>query len=479
MEIISQLKKTIAGLIGENQYDEAKILIKKAAYVDIEWDAELYYMAAIVAEYDGLYALSVAFVKQAIIMCPDNDTFKEYYNAITFGKNDWDKIPDVRSLRKDKKRVLLVEGVFDVLDLFTEEFLSVYEYLGYDCYVYNYEKDDSYMKMIDFIRNENIDFFLFFNNTGIAIDTPLNKPLVNILKCPKINIWVDHPVFTVEKVKDYLQKNDFIECVIDREHVKYLNSRKGIRTKNCFLPHGGKALNVDICPLGKRNIEVLYVGSTKRFPSPNDELIGKCLEEMIMNPNLTSLDAISKVIMDECSIDEDSLKFLPENTLDMLQQNEWAAVGYYRTETVRALIESGIKVEVHGSGWDKLDFANHPNLILGGPLTPTECIEKMNDSVIVLNSMPWFKDGTHERIFNGMLAGSLVVTDKSKWLEENLIDDENVILFDLMEIDKMVEKVKKIVANPEKYQAIADEGYRTAVARHTWSHRALEVLSML
>ena len=33
-------------------------------------------------------------------------------------------------------------------------------------------------------------------------------------------------------------------------------------------------------------------------------------------------------------------------------------------------------------------------------------IDVMNDSKIVLNTMTWFKDGTHDRVFNGMLAKS-------------------------------------------------------------------------
>ena len=479
MEIITQLKKTIVKLIEENKYEEACLLVKKAAAIDMEWDAEMYYFAAIVIEYEGLYALSIAYIKQAIILEPDNSIFKEYYDGISFGKVQWNDILDIAEVRKNKKRILLVEGVFDTLDLFTDEFVNTFEYLGYECCVHNYKKEDSYAKMISFISKARVDFVFFFNNTGLGIDAPMNKKIVSILKCTKINILVDHPAFTLKAVKEYLQNNDFVECVVDRDHVKYLDEYKGIVTRNRFIPHGGKALNIEIKPLSQRKIGVLYVGSTKKYPKLPDELNEKCLEEMILNPNMSSIEAIKKVVMEEYSIEESDVDLLPNDVFEVLHQNEWVALGFYRTETIKALVESGIKVNVYGLGWDQVDFANNPNLIIGDLLTPFECIEKMYDSVIVLNSMPWFKDGTHERIFNAMLAGSIVVTDKSKWLEENFIDGENIISFDLKKIDKMVNRVEKIIANVDEYQSIADEGYKTAVARHTWSHRALEVINMM
>ena len=58
-------------------------------------------------------------------------------------------------------------------------------------------------------------------------------------------------------------------------------------------------------------------------------------------------------------------------------------------------------------------------LIIEEECQPDEGVDLMYDSKIVLNTMTWFKDGTHDRVFNGMLAGAVAVTDSSIYMKEN------------------------------------------------------------
>ena len=46
-------------------------------------------------------------------------------------------------------------------------------------------------------------------------------------------------------------------------------------------------------------------------------------------------------------------------------------------------------------------------------MSADEIVELMHESKIVLSTMTWFKDGTHDRVYNGMLAGAVAVTDTS------------------------------------------------------------------
>ena len=151
-------------------------------------------------------------------------------------------------------------------------------------------------------------------------------------------------------------------------------------------------------------------------------------------------------------------------------------------------MEAGVKVTVYGAGWDKSSLSCHPCFDYRGKIPVRGILEKMMDTKIVLNTMTWFKDGTHERVFNGMLAGALAVTDTSGYMLENFNgmkelpqetedDTENaqLVFFELTQMDKLPEKVKYLLGNLEQAQIIADCGYQKASEEHTWDVRAKEI----
>ena len=60
-------------------------------------------------------------------------------------------------------------------------------------------------------------------------------------------------------------------------------------------------------------------------------------------------------------------------------------------------------------------------------------------------------------------------------MEEEFQSDEDMILFDLEELDTLPEKVGKLLANPDLAQEIAERGYQKAKHYHTWAARAKEL----
>ena len=101
--------------------------------------------------------------------------------------------------------------------------------------------------------------------------------------------------------------------------------------------------------------------------------------------------------------------------------------------------------------------------------------------------MTWFKDGTHDRVFNGMLAGACAVTDSSGYMEEEFCgfwpDDpflqkageSEVAFFRLTEIEKLPDMIRSMLDHPEEMQMLADRGYEKAHQMHTWDARAREL----
>ena len=91
--------------------------------------------------------------------------------------------------------------------------------------------------------------------------------------------------------------------------------------------------------------------------------------------------------------------------------------------------------------------------------------------------MPWFKDGTHDRIYNAMLAKGLCITDKSKYLCEEFSDGNDIVFYDLNDMDKLPDIIRYYDNNPEEAQKIIDTAYDKAVLKHSWVNRAIDILS--
>lgn len=75
-------------------------------------------------------------------------------------------------------------------------------------------------------------------------------------------------------------------------------------------------------------------------------------------------------------------------------------------------------------------------------------------SKISVNVMPWFKQGAHDRVFNSMLNGAVCVTDTSGYLKDNFIDGENIIFYNLENIDAAADKIKRLLTNHDDWNIL-------------------------
>lgn len=475
--MLTKIKELLRCTISTDNFNEAQSLLNMYFKTGKEYDQELFYYAAIVAEKAGWYGLTILFLRQALTY-GDNKDISDYLDAMTPYAEEPYEIDAITLIQKHF-RIITYIGDLNTLNVFTREFIGIFRLLGYDVFAYEPNAGNNYIKMMDFIKDGPIDFVFMFNNQAFSLCDPNGEPLLNRLGCKDINFLVDHPAFTIKgKERMLISKNKY-ELLVDRNHIKFFANRKNLICTPMFMPHGGQALEIPIRPIANRSIDVLYVGSAKIGELPTDEMYKNIVSMMIENPNMDSRDVFELYFRECHGTSFAVLEENPQSSSEVLYKFEWTVLGVYRTAMVRILVENGIKVDVYGPGWDKTDFSDNPNLIKHEWTTAEHCLELMYDSKVVLNSMPWFKDGTHERIFNAMLAGSICVTDKSKWIDENLKNGENIVSFDLYHMEDMVEQVKNILADSDRYQHIADNGYKEAVAKHTWSHRAIEMINMI
>lgn len=107
---------------------------------------------------------------------------------------------------------------------------------------------------------------------------------------------------------------------------------------------------------------------------------------------------------------------------------------YYREKVLKTVAKAGIELYIFGPGWERFEWTKLKNVHLMGKISPEQVLEEMNQAKIVLSTMAWFKDGAHERVFNGMLAKALVVSESTVYMREIFTDTEDdkqdVLFFD-------------------------------------------------
>lgn len=382
-------------------------------------------------------------------------------------------------------KLIFFTGVYDTLDLFTHEWIRVFTNMGYETLeIHTNKMQEELAKLAKFIQTP-VKAAITFNNLAFNLELVPGKNIWEELQIPCINILMDHP-FCYPQAMTNAPANAIVLCM-DKKHMDYLTRFYPQIPTVGFLAHGGIYLDKEPIPIRERKIDVMYAGGLSRkfvqnvmpdfsqFSFDAKAAADIALKRLIADTSLTAEQAIEDVLIQQ-GIE------LPDHELSevisKLHYIELLAVSFYREKLIRIMLEAGIKVHLYGPGWDICDFANHPNFVWEGSIPAREVMDKMHQSKIVLNTMTWFKDGTHDRVFNGMLAGALAVTDESAYMQEEFLgypqadaQSAQLVMFRLNEMEPLSELIKNLLANPDEMQKIVNNGRRKALRAHTWTHR--------
>ena len=382
-------------------------------------------------------------------------------------------------------KVVFFKGVYDTLDLYTDEFVRIFTEKGYETLVIHTSQMEECLKRLGrFMEGTPVDAVITFNNLGFNMELSEGKNVWDELQIPCINILMDHP-FHYDKAIKHAPQNAVLLCM-DQKHVDYVKRFYPNIHHIGFFPHAGIELPGNQRPLQERGIEVLYAGGLSKYvaqglipdlSSITDfdalALSHYALQELTEHPYRTTEEVIEEYLRKE------GLGYEDEKLHQIICKMRFLdsfAVSFYREQSVRILVENGIPVTVYGDGWEQCEWADHPNLTLAGKMPASEILVIMKDAKIVLNTMTWFKEGAHDRIFNGMLAGAVVLTDESAYLHQRFTSGQELEMFALPEITQLPQMVEALMKQPERAQCIADCGYQSAKAHDTWKNRIDEVI---
>lgn len=290
---------------------------------------------------------------------------------------------------------------------------------------------------------------------------------------------VDHPIYHLSRFENYPDKDQvYIGCV-DRSHVPYLKERCGFKN-SFFLPHIGWECEKQI-PYAERSIDVFFPASYSSVQKLIEENAGwmEGAVKIIVERVISYMQEQDTVTMEQAI--EDVLRRLGEPEAAAIAAELESKVGWYidaylrgltREGIVRGLLQRGIKLTVCGRNWEEykksLPVEMAANLIILSENMPyLEIVEKMADSKMVLNVLPAFKDGSHERVVMATMNGAISVTDESKFLTEVYQDGKEIVFYDRKDMDGLADKIRWILSHEDEATAIAEAGKSVAANNFT------------
>ncbi|MBR4758827.1 MAG: hypothetical protein IK078_01580 [Lachnospiraceae bacterium] len=384
--------------------------------------------------------------------------------------------------------------------------------------------------------------FLTFNFAGCYSKDPclyLGEMLVDRFRMRIVNILVDHPYhyhdFLYEQIRERLDR--YLQFDLDQQHVAYMKQYFPEISLGGFLPSGGTAYtkemakdsafsegkNVEPETSDDRPIDILFAGTfvppegfnlfIDRNGPEYSAFYHSMLREALADPSEKLEDIVRRRLIEE--IEEGVTEEEIRQTLGHVQFLDYFVRYKRRGEVIRFLADwapeegtavsqgdSGLHITIVGSGWEHLtDQLKHPERITLLPYADSaEVLALLAQTKLSLNVLPSFHEGTHDRIWNSMLAGAVCVTDTNGYMDAFLHDGENAVVFQTPAIDeseveqyhysltldgrKELEQLARRLyhllqpGTKQELDGIAENGRQLALSQ-TWSQRTKELEKVL
>ena len=381
-------------------------------------------------------------------------------------------------------KLIFYKGIIATLDQFVDEFARAAEELSVPFLVLSVKEpgDVQFAKLSAFAAEGRCAAVLF-NNIGLNLQSAEGN-FWEKRRIPVFNLLVDHPRNFDQVLEHPMPNLHVLTC--DFLHVAFCNIFFPNLTEARFFPHGGVLPKYEVLPeWHERTIDILYIGncnievSYPEIPFFSDggrAWYERSIRLLLQEPFRTTEDVILSVMQEmELSVTEEELHLL---MMDYAGYVETTVRRRHKLHIMRRLAECGLHVEIYGSHWEDETRDATGTVRVHRSISPEECIRLLGKTKIALNIQPWFKDGSHPRVFDAMLSGAICVTDKSRYLEDRFRDGEELVFYDLSDLDALPGKLQHLLQQESEAKQIAQRGRKAAQAQDTWKNRLEDLLRM-
>lgn len=309
-------------------------------------------------------------------------------------------------------------------------------------------------------------------------------PFLDTVDAPFFNYIVDHPFYHHPILRIPL-KNYHVLC-LDRKHVSYIEQYYPHIKSAHFLPLGAMKAMVEI-PFEKKKTDLLFTGTyymtddvymkqIKTHPIHEQEDMKAIIDVMLANPKLTMEDCLQYVLTDTGrEVNNEEFAKL----MNRYHQAEFYVRAHNRHQLVDTILGAGIPLTIIGNKWEYYKSPYQHYLTLKESVSYALSIEMILHAKMLVNILPNFKDGIHDRVLSAMCNQSVSITDTSTYLEERFQDGENIVFYELDKMDKLPERIIQLQNDSATMEKIAQNGRQRVLQDFTWDRRVEEFLKII
>lgn len=307
---------------------------------------------------------------------------------------------------------------------------------------------------------------------------------------PKYNMFLDHPIWMREHLnggpKDYtILTHDTNYAAFIRDYFPHIRDV-------VLLPPAGELYKGFIggtADITKRNVMTadreyplsfigtyhnwrLWIPQVRQLNRRTKGLVRRYMAYMLAHRFLTWEAGLHGLLseVDAADILADQKDF--EDLLFEIKPACFMVMSYLRERILETVISSGIEIHLFSDSFIGTEFEKASNVILHSEQKGEAVLELYARSKVSLNIMSWHKAGMTERVANMMMNGAVVITDTSRYLEEEYVAGEDYLPFSLDAVDKLPDIIRRILGDEERQQAIRESAYEKAIKKETWDNRA-------
>ncbi len=356
---------------------------------------------------------------------------------------------------------------------FTEKLSQAMNRQGIKTKIFDVVESKIHERMIEEIKEFNPDFTLSFNS---ILPLPDNTYLWDLLKIPHLSMLLDPSIYSVSLIQSpysIISCVDYFDCY-------------GLATQNFdrvfFFPHG---VEKELFEESKKDKEydVVFIGScydyeTMRLSWQRElskdlcAVLESASETFLSEPEVSLQEALIRA-WQKFNLSPEGADFVKLFTyldrytrgLDRVQ-----LIKNIRTAEVHIFGEPFEDDATAVKGWKDL-LKTRDNVIFHRPVSYSEGLKILQKSKICLNSSPFFKNGSHERIFNGLACGALVITNDTLFVRENFSVGEDIVTYSSNPWNDINEKVNYYLSNDEERNKVIAAGKKRVMEHDTWDHR--------
>lgn len=333
---------------------------------------------------------------------------------------------------------------------------------------------------VDFIEFKQMVFdkgyvgILTFNGMGLEFKIANEQgnivSLFSLFDIPVVCWMVDHPVFHFDRLSAVVDKKYFI--FTSQSHVDFAksyglihnnhNSKVDLVASNAthdFIPHSLRAYDVVI--------SATWVGHPALFWQNYDLPLKKVLDEAIE-------EITASAVCDGMSVLQKVLKhhdLWPKEERDMvavIALLHQYAKQFERIKIIDALVESGLKIQIVGNGWEQL-YQHKSNVSFLSEVDYEKVKDVYAQSRLVVNLNA--EHGACERVFDAMSVGAIVYSEFSYQLQQYFPNTEGVYFYSKTSPQTQLAKIKQLIESGET-ERLGRSLMLLLQEKHQWINRA-------